>query len=226
VRKSFASCGAVGLIAIAVPARAQDTDTQIWTQQNATIPVEGPFGVSLDFTQRFGDEAGGMYESVEGFFLTFKASDAVTIGAGYSHTTGFRAGPNTQEDRPRQQISLKLGHFGGRWRLEERMRSDGNGLGMRTRLQLRWAQPFHKGGDLQWVAYHESFVSLNDTDWGQKSGYNRMRNFVGLHAPLIGPVEIEAGYLNQYDFKPGRDAMANVALVSLSVGFHTLFSGD
>jgi len=225
VRKFLASAVAFGLVAVGTSARAQDTDTQLWTQQNATIPVEGPFGVSLDFTQRFGEDADGMYEAVGGFFLTFKASDTVTIGAGYNHTTGFRAGPNTQEDRPRQQISLKLGHFSGRWRLEERMRSDGNGLGVRTRVQLRWAQPFHKGGDLEWVVYHESFVALNDTDWGQKSGYSRMRNFIGLHAPLTGTVEIEGGYLNQYDFKPGRDAMANVALVSLSVGFQAL-SGD
>lgn len=224
--RCLASCCAIGMALGAAPACAQNVDTQLWTAQGASIPVNDTFGVSLESTQRFGDAANGQYEFVGGFFLTFQVSQAIQIGAGYNHTTGYRAGPNIGEDRPRQQVVLKLGHFSARWRLEERMRSDGRDLGLRTRLQLRWAQPFTREGKTQWVVHHESFVGLNGTDWGQVAGYNRMRNFIGLHRPLIGPVEIEAGYLNQYDFKRGTDAMAHVAMLSLSFGFQALSHGD
>lgn len=222
--RSLRLCCALSGMLIACPVLAQedparDTDTQIWTGLTASIPLEGDLGLSLDATQRFSDDRGGLYETVEGFVLTLQLSDAAQIGAGYNHTTGFRAGPNTHENRLRQQVQVKFGAVSARLRLEERFRDDGGDMGWRTRLQLRAASPFRKGGKLQWVLYHESFVSLNDTDWGQAAGYSRTRNFAGLRLPIVSEAALEGGYLNQYDFKPGRDAMANIASLTLAMAF-------
>lgn len=214
-------CAIPGLL-LACPALAQEdparkADSQLWTVQNVAIPIEDGLGLALDSTQRFGDAANGIYEAQFGFNLTYQLSKAVQLAGGYAHTTSYREGPNRQENRLRQQATVKFGMFSARWRIEERFRNDGTDMGWRTRLQLKAGQPFRKGGDLQWVLSHESFVSLNDTDWGQVSGYNRMRNYAGLRMPLTDTLGIEAGYMNQYDFKPGADAIANIAQVTLSL---------
>src|SRR3546814_8651684 len=71
------------------------------------------------------------------------------------------------------------------------------------------------------VLSHESFIQVNDTDWGQASGYARMRNAIGVKTPLSKVVSVELGYLNQYDFglHGAHDKMAHAATVALSLGF-------
>jgi hypothetical protein len=49
---------------------------------------------------------------------------------------------------------------------------------------------------------HEGFYLPNRTDWGQRRGYERMRNLVGFTVPLGKDVNADIGYLNQY--RPAR----------------------
>jgi hypothetical protein len=151
----------------------------------------------------------------------------VTISTGYVRVPGYSNGDLTKmEDRPRQQVSFPLGKIGGgklsgRVRLEERLRRDGNDVGLRLRPQIKYSLPFHPGSKTALVLSHESFVEVNDTDWGQNSGYARMRNAIGVKTPLNETISIEAGYLNQYDFgrNGAHDKMAHVATVALSLDF-------
>jgi hypothetical protein len=48
----------------------------------------------------------------------------------------------------------------------------------------------------------ESFYLPNSTGWGQRSGYERMRNIVGVVVPIGKRISMDVGYLNQ--FRPGR----------------------
>jgi hypothetical protein len=49
---------------------------------------------------------------------------------------------------------------------------------------------------------HESFLLPNGTRWGQRRGYERMRNIVGLALPIARGFAADVGYLNQY--RPAR----------------------
>jgi hypothetical protein len=51
-------------------------------------------------------------------------------------------------------------------------------------------------GKLNLLASHESFVNLGGGA-GQRGGYDRARDFLGLGVPLSKRVGIEIGYLNQ-----------------------------
>jgi hypothetical protein len=218
---------ALPLIALATPALAQtDTDAQAWATASGSADLADGVALALESTARFGDDADGLYELEFGGWLEFDAGDGITVSTGYVRVPGYSRGDLTKmEDRPRQQIAFPLASFAGgklsgRVRLEERLRRDGNDVGLRLRPQIKYSLPLRAGGKTALVLSHESFIEVNDTDWGQNSGYARMRNAIGVKTPLNDAISIEAGYLNQYDFgrNGDRDEMAHVATVSLSIG--------
>ncbi len=110
-------------------------------------------------------------------------------------------GPNTREQRIWQQVlwnrevnpQLRLQVRG---RLEQRIGA-GDDLGHRLRILLRaqWQPKASFAG--QFVVTNETFVQLNDTDWGPTSGFDQNRAFFGIGADTrIRGVRVEAGYLN------------------------------
>jgi hypothetical protein len=52
-------------------------------------------------------------------------------------------------------------------------------------------------GKLNLLASHESFVNLG-SGAGQRRGYDRARDFLGIGVPLTKRVGVEIGYLNQW----------------------------
>ena len=90
-----------------------------------------------------------------------------------------------------------------RLRLDERFPTGGGEVGFRLRPLIRYNHRLKKGSSLALFVSHESFYLPNSTRWGQRRGYERMRNIVGLTVPLARQISMDAGYLNQ--FRPGRD---------------------
>ena len=81
---------------------------------------------------------------------------------------------------------------------------------------------------LKLFATQEHFVNFNTTGWGQRSGYERVRNAVGVSIPLGGKVRGEVGYLNQYRFgRAGkRDTMDHALTLTLNFNIASLGHGD
>lgn len=103
-----------------------------------------------------------------------------------------------------------------RTRIEQRWLSSGSDLGWRLRQMVRAAVPLKQGGKVALIGSAEVFVALNDTDWGARSGFDRLRTFAGLELPLSGKSSVELGYLNQYAANAtGPDRMDHVAAVNL-----------
>src|SRR3546814_14559527 len=102
------------------------------------------------------------------------------------------------EDRPRQQISFPLGGFAGgklsgRVRLEERLRRDGDDIGLRLRPQVKYTLPLGTGRKTALVLSHESFIQGQDTDWGPARGHARMRHAIGGKPPPSTGVSVDRG---------------------------------
>jgi Protein of unknown function (DUF2490) len=217
------------LLAATLPTAAfanVDADAQLWGTVNATGSLSGPLMFNGEVVARASNDQNRIYEAEVTAQLGYKLSKAVTLWAGYTRVPGYRGAlPTTIENRIRQQVSANLGKFGGgalasRTLLEERSRDGSPGTGVRLRAQFKWIRPFHTNGKTALVLWHESFVSLNSTAWGQISGYNRMRNFVGIGTPIVKTVRGEFGYLNQYDFRRGSfDRMAHAAAFTVSYAF-------
>ncbi|RYD48030.1 MAG: DUF2490 domain-containing protein [Sphingomonadales bacterium] len=212
---------------IATPAAAQRVDEQLWLQANGAVAVSASTTVTLEAIGRFADSADGFAHSEFGGIVSHKLSKTVEIGLGYRHVQDYDHGrlvPN--EERLRQQVTFTLGSgFSTRSRFEQTLSSAGPGAALRWRQQLRFTQPIGKG--VSAFASHESFLNLNDRR--QRSGYDRMRNMIGLQIPLADKLTGEVGYLNQYRFgRDGRrDQMDHVASVSLSFNLASIHdSGD
>ncbi len=190
----------------AAPAVAQVEDEQFWEQVNVNVPLTPEVRVTLEQIGRWGDRADGISQTEYGALLGWKVSRSVELGLGYRRVGLFSAsGPSVHENRLRQQVVLTHGNLFGRFRVDERFNPGGDEVGIRIRPLLRRNFPL-RSGKLAFFASHESFILPNATRWGQRSGYERMRNMLGVTIPLIArKALLDIGYLNQYRF--GRNGI-------------------
>lgn len=198
------------LLLAAVPARAQVEDDQLWLQVNTNVPLTGRTRLTLEQIARWGDSAGGLYQTEFGGILAYKLSPHVEIGLGY-RKVGMHNSAAADEGRVRQHVVVTFGHFTGRLRVDERFHPAGDEIGFRIRPLARYNLPIHGGVAL--FGSHESFLLPNSTRWGQRSGYERMRNILGFAVPIGKTVSADIGYLNQYRFaRAGARARMDHAL--------------
>lgn len=221
---------ALPIFLLAAPAAAQQTDSQLWLQTNGTVSIGAREKVTLEGIGRFSDRAQGFSHAEAGALFTHTTKGGVELSFGYRHVEDWNRGvaqPN--EERLRQMVLVPLGGgFSGRLRVEQRFHSTGGAIGVRARPRLGLDLPLNDRG-LKLFATQEHFVNLNTTSWGQRGGYERMRNAAGLSIGLGGKLRGDIGYLNQYRFgRDGRrDQMDHAATFTLSFNVASLSdSGD
>lgn len=211
---------AIPLLLAPLPALAQRTDEQLWLAANASTGIGGKARLTLESIGRFSDNAGGFFHSEFGLLGSVTVGDGIEIAAGYRHVEDWDHGnPLPNEERLRQMVSFAPARgVLARLRLEQRFNSSGGGVGVRVRPQVRFTQSVATGG-LALFAGHESFINLNGTRWGQRSGYERMRHQLGITVPLAKQLSTDIGYLNQYRFgrDGARDQMEHAAVLNLSL---------
>lgn len=211
------------LFAAATPAaHAQVEDEQLWIKLSAETALSDGVDLELETNQRLGNSEGGIFES------QYVAKIGVDIGGGFKLTGGLNrvvavedGRVDNTEWRPRQELgfpdlALGKGALSGRIRLEQRFRSDGDDVGHRVRPEISYTLPLNDKVDLE--LGHESYFNLNTTDFGQRAGHERMRNFVEIGFPLTGKVDAAVGYLNQYRFnRTAPDRMEHALTLGLAV---------
>lgn len=215
---------AVAALAAAVPAGAQDEDEQLWLKLSAKTPLSKDAELGLEMNQRVSNDEGGIYESQYLARIRLNLGDGFKLTGGVNRVVAVDGGRvDNTEWRPRQELGfpalpLGLGKFDSRIRFEQRFRSDGDDVGHRVRPEIIYTLPLTRKLDLE--LGHESYFNLNTTDFGQRSGHERMRNFVALNFPFLKRVIASVGYLNQYRFNRGRrDRMEHALTLGLSAGF-------
>lgn len=208
---------------IAAPALAQQEDTQAWEQINLVVPVATDLRLTLEQIARTSDRQGGIYTSEFGGLIGWRVADGVELGFGYRRVSGYNGNSAPDEDRLRQQIVVSRGRFSGRFRLDERFSRGGTGVGFRIRPLIRYNLPLKPTRVALFVS-HESFFLPNSTRWGQRAGYERMRNILGLSVPLGKAVTADVGYLNQYRLGRGgaRAQMDHALTVQLTINLGEL----
>jgi hypothetical protein len=197
--KCHVALGAVLLTVLPSVARADDG--QVWLSANARGPVAGRVELGVETIERFGrDGEGGLYES-ENIAMLGLRFDRATLAAGYVRDIVYHGGNATIEQRARQDLSVdhivRIGPLGvgARLRMEERWRDGSSGTGVRIRPFIRLTLPVT--GKFNLLTSHESFVNLGGGA-GQRGGYDRARDFLGIGVPLTKHVGVEIGYLNQW----------------------------
>ena len=202
----------------AAPVSAQQEDAQLWLQVNTVVPLAERVRVTLTQIGRFSDRQSGLYQTEFGGILGYRVAPKVELGFGYGKVGGHNRNRAANEDRLRQHIVATFGPISTRLRVDERFSHAGGGVGIRVRPLVRYNHRLGRGG-VALFASHESFFLPNSTSWGQRAGYERMRNIAGFAVPLSRTVSGDIGYLNQYRFARGgaRAQMDHALTLQLTI---------
>ena len=194
-----------------------ESDFQSWNALALTGNADdkGKWQFWFDGHLRFKDDASRLGVSIVRPGVGYQLSSDTTLWLGVARVTIDSDSGSIEEDRVWQQATYSLSKFmggtiSGRSRLEQRFRSDeGGDTGYRFRQFIRWSKPLNE----QWsmVVWDEVFLGLNDTDWGQNSGFDQNRLYVGPAYHLNKKWRVEMGYLHNHIASPGAnsDAITN-----------------
>ncbi len=146
---------------------------------------------------------------------------SVWAGYGWIPTDADNGGVN-HEHRFWQQLVLKHKTdngfaFQARTRLEERLSEGGDDVGLRVREFLRASWQPDVSIPIGVAVWDELFVSFNDTDWGQRSGFDQNRLFIGPMLPVHPNFRIEMGYLFLYANREPDNRIGHVFATNLFV---------
>lgn len=216
---------AVPLALAAVPAQAQQQDAQLWSQVNVNMPLADGVKITLEQIARVSDRQDGLYQTEYGALLGLRVAPGIELGFGYRRVGAHNGNTGADEDRVRQQVVGTFGRFVTRFRVDERFNPRGDEIGFRVRPLLRYNLPLGAKGPALFVS-HESFIIPNSTSWGQRSGYERMRNIVGASLPIGRGAVADIGYLNQYRLGRGgaRAQMDHALTVQLTINLRDVLS--
>ena len=186
----------------------------------------GDFRFWLDVQDRQRDEARHFDLGIVRPGLGYALTERITAFAGYAWVpTDPPRRDDFDEHRTWQQLTWNIPVLGGtvqsRTRLEQRFVATDGDTGWRLREFVKTTVPLV--ADKSWFVslWDEMFWDLNDTDWGQRTGFRQNRAFAGLGTFLDEGrrLSLEIGYLNQWIDRPGEDRMNHI----LSVWLFTTF---
>jgi hypothetical protein len=216
---------ALCVAASGAPAAAETVqDGQLWINTTLFGSV-GDLAFFAEVQPRFGNGISQLDQLILRPALGWKVSDTLTLYQGYAYVENHAMpGRVAIEDRSFQEINWKIGEIAGvkvssRTRFEQRWQSAGRDVGFRLRENLRFALPLTGAKDsISAVGWAEAFVALNDTDWGARAGFDRIRAFVGFEVPIGGESTVEVGYINQTARMPASGvAVDHILSLNLSV---------
>ena len=156
--------------------------------------------------------------------LGYAVTDQVTLFSGFAaiQMDPAQKKPFT-ELRPWQQLTWNLPVKGftlqSRTRLEERIHQ--TNLGWRLREFIKTTVPVPGTDRVFLSAYEELFFDLDDTTWGQRSGFRQNRFFAGpgFRLDRAKHVSLEVGYLNQWLDRRNEDRENHVLSLNLFLSY-------
>ncbi|MBX9881136.1 MAG: DUF2490 domain-containing protein [Sphingomonas sp.] len=207
----------LALLGAATPARA-DHDFQTWPVGIVQGKIKQDAIFWLEVQPRITDDAERLGQLLIRTAIGVQLSKRASIHSGYTFVRTDPIGRAlTHEHRLWQQLLVPLSPPGkrltitARTRLEERFVEGYEGVGWRLRQQLRLQHPLGGRSKLSGVLWSEPFYSFNTTDWGQRSGWDQVRSFVGLSIPVTKQLTVEPGYLNQTVFRANGTRYNHIA---------------
>ena len=212
---------ALSALLLAAPATAQDV--QSWNSVIAQGPIDGKLLLWAEAQGRLDQDVSRFSVSIGRLGLGVRLKHDVDLMVGYHFQHNELGGGRTRDEhRAWQQVQAPLIRQANgltlitRWRLEQRMIEGADVTGWRLRMQWRLVQPLHGRGTAGPLLQSETFVSLNDTDWGAQAGLDSQRTLVGWLQPLSPRLKLEAGYMHVLLNRPGRNPGNNIISLTLN----------
>lgn len=205
---------------------AQDSDRAAWFAFAGVGELKGPAEGRLrwwfDAHSRFFEDSDGFETSIIRPGVGYALSANTTAWMGYAWIENDPRSGSFTEQRFWQQLTWGRRFDWGtpflRTRLEQRIDERDSDTGWRLRQFVRWTRPVTEGSPYAWRLWNEGFYDLNDTGWGQDTGFRQNRAFAGVGLALVTGLTLEVGYLNQYLSRNEADDSSNHVLAVTLLG--------
>ncbi len=218
------ACAALAPAVAAGPVYAADQDFQVWSANTATIDLDKRWVLWLEAQFRISDNASRLGQTLIRPGIGYRLDPNTTVTLGYAYVPTDPVGPRfLSEHRIWEQLAFRLAGNGkgitltGRTRLEQRFVEGTGSMGWRLRQQVRLTAPIT--GKVKALVWTEPFIAFNDTRWGQRSGFDRLRTCAGLVLPLTKNINAEPGYINQWVNRSARDRIEHIANLTVAAKF-------
>ena len=183
------------------------------------VSPDSQFRWWFDGHYRLFEDSDGFGQSIvrPGIGLDVGESSALWVGYGWIRTSPL-VGDDIDEHRLWQQWTWSKGfdpfRFAARTRFEQRWLESSNDTGLRLRQFVRGQKKLGSSSKYTFVVWDELFLALNDTDWGQRGGFDQNRVFVGFGAKNdpASRWRVEVGYMNQTVNRQGPMDLSNHVL--------------
>ena len=208
VSETAAVCLLCGLAALGAPqAFAAEESAGAWGVVSASGPLgaassTGRWNLAVDAQARYFDIGSGASQWLLRPSIGYGFANGVELRLGFGRFRArSRSGRVVDENRPWQQIGLRLGSPGGgtldfRGRLEQRSIDISDETNHTFRAMLRYRHIVGSAGT-RIEANVEAFLALNDTDWAGSTGLIQERVYLGASRPISSRARLEIGYLYQ-----------------------------
>jgi hypothetical protein len=211
------------LILVLMSGSAAAQDVQSWNTLLLQGPVDGKLLLWAEVQPRLTNDADQLGQFIARGAMGVRLKNDIDLHAGYHFQQNNPApGISSTEHRLWQQImGPVIRRDNGfalitRWRLEQRTFEGGADTGLRLRMLWRVQQPLRGKGSAGPLAWSETFVAMNSTDWGARAGLDQQRVFAGWLQPLGKRLNFEAGYMYQHINRPGANAGNHVLNLTLN----------
>ncbi|MEM7306517.1 MAG: DUF2490 domain-containing protein [Planctomycetota bacterium] len=214
------------LVAGSSAPHGQDTDQGLWSafagQGRLNIAPQGRMRWWFDAHARFFEDSNGFETSIVRPGIGYDINEHTTAWLGYAWIENDPIAGSFTEQRIWQQLTWGKRYDWGtpfaRTRLEQRYDERGSDTGWRLRQFVRWTKPVSDDSRLGWRVWDEGFFDLNDTSWGQDTGFRQNRAFAGMGWKVDDSLTLEVGYLNQYIPRDAADSSSNHVLAVTLLG--------
>ncbi|MBY9068309.1 DUF2490 domain-containing protein [Hyphomonas sp. WL0036] len=193
-------------------------ENQIWTSASVKTKPFTDDRIELSLNSDFRYQPDGDLDTIElrpG--IGYKLSKRFKVSGGYLWSSARRSGPDRKEHRLWQQVSYDIvdalgGEFSGRSRLEQRQREGWDDTGLRLRQEFGFDRPI-EGTPFELKLSTDLYFELNETDWGQTTGFTEARSEILIGWDLTDTLDMEVGYMNQFENEKGGPDNTNHHIV-------------
>jgi hypothetical protein len=183
----------------AVPLQA-DNNRQEWLTLTGDVKIDYNDSVNATVILRSKPDSFDAGQRILRASIIHRLEYGKSLSLAYTHVRGFvSSGPDTTQHRISQSFALPLGNIAdgkidGRMQAEEAFTESYDDIGIRLRPRVRWVRPLSKKADVELQLSDEVILSLNDTDYGQKSGFTANRATAAVRFGLGKHFGIAPGY--------------------------------
>lgn len=206
---------------VAQPAQAEATRQQ-WLTLTGDVKLDEDDTLSANLILRSRPDSFEVGQRFLRLGYTHALNYDVSLTLNYAHvTTVVDGGSDLFQHRLAQSIAVKLlPHVDGRVQLEEVFGVTGSDyVGVRFRPRARLRQPLDADGEIELQLTEEAIFALNDTDFGQASGFTANRAGAAVHFDLGEHFAIMPGYTWQLINRSGAP-VRNDHILGLTLEVH------